>query len=96
MSASAAPTAFCTQGAADADILHFDPILELRFDEAPVARRVLDVSVITMFNRKPLVVAVVPAFVVGIIFEIFIGLRHDYTGHYAAGYGAGILRWSRW
>jgi hypothetical protein len=41
-----------------------------------------------MFSYKPLWVAIIPAVVVGVIFEMFLGHRHDYTGHYAAGYGA--------
>lgn len=34
-----------------------------------------------------LVVAIVPAMVVTAIYEWHLGHRHDYTGHYAAGYG---------
>jgi hypothetical protein len=30
---------------------------------------------------------VIPALAVGIVFEFFLGHRHDYTGHFAAGYG---------
>jgi hypothetical protein len=37
-------------------------------------------------DRK-LVLAVVPALLCGLVFELFLGHRHDYTGHYAAGYG---------
>ena len=34
-----------------------------------------------------LLIATVPALLVGILFELFLGHRHDYSGHYAAGYG---------
>lgn len=37
------------------------------------------------------VLAMLPAFLVGLIFELFLGHRHDYTGHYAAGYGATLM-----
>jgi hypothetical protein len=37
---------------------------------------------------RVLLVAVLPALLVGVIFELFLGHRHDYTGHYAAGFGA--------
>jgi hypothetical protein len=32
-------------------------------------------------------ITILPAVLVGALFEIFLGHRHDYTGHYAAGYG---------
>jgi hypothetical protein len=41
-----------------------------------------------MPQRTLLLLAIVPALVVGILFELFLGHRHDYSGHYAAGYGA--------
>jgi hypothetical protein len=47
---------------------------------------------------NPLLVAIVPALAVGIAFELFLGHRHDYTGHYAAGYGgtfAAAMFWLR-
>lgn len=34
-----------------------------------------------------LAITIIPAFAIGVIYEIFLGHRHDYTGHYAAGYG---------
>lgn len=34
-----------------------------------------------------LATAIVPALLIGGLFELFLGHRHDYTGHYAAGYG---------
>ena len=40
-------------------------------------------------------VSIVPAVVVGVLYELFLGHRHDYTGHFAAGYGAtfGAVMW---
>jgi hypothetical protein len=32
-------------------------------------------------------IAVIPVLAVGILYETFLGHRHDYTGHFAAGYG---------
>jgi len=32
--------------------------------------------------------AIVAGTVVGLVYEVFLGHRHDYTGHYAAGFGA--------
>lgn len=49
-----------------------------------------------MLNCKSLWVAIVPAFAVGLIFELFLGHRHDYTGHYAAGYGASFAAMMFW
>src|SRR5262245_61818332 len=37
-------------------------------------------------DRK-LFLAIASAVFVGAMYEIFLGHRHDYTGHYAAGYG---------
>ncbi|MFN0017021.1 MAG: hypothetical protein ACKVP0_02110 [Pirellulaceae bacterium] len=34
-----------------------------------------------------LLVAILPAAAAGVAFEYFLGHRHDYTGHYLAGYG---------
>ncbi len=34
-----------------------------------------------------LAITIIPALAVGIMYEVFLGHRHDYTGHYAAGYG---------
>ncbi len=34
-----------------------------------------------------LAIGIVPALIVGVLFEVFLGHRHDYTGHFAAGYG---------
>jgi hypothetical protein len=41
----------------------------------------------TWLDRK-LFLATVPALLAGVVFELFLDHRHDYTGHYAAGYGA--------
>lgn len=53
----------------------------------------------TQDNRLQLL-AMLPAFLVGATFELFLSHRHDYTGHYAAGYGAtlmaGVLCSRRW
>lgn len=40
----------------------------------------------TWLDRK-LLLAILPAIVAGVVFELFLGHRHDYTGHFAAGYG---------
>lgn len=42
---------------------------------------------VASFLDRKLLLAVVPALMVGALYEIFLGHRHDYTGHYAAGYG---------
>ena len=34
-----------------------------------------------------LLVTILPAAAAGVVFEYFLGHRHDYTGHYLAGYG---------
>lgn len=48
----------------------------------------------TAANAEPgpwfLALFLAPAFVLGVAFELFLGHRHDYTGHYAAGYGASV------
>lgn len=37
--------------------------------------------------KRELALAAFPALVVGAAFELFLGHRHDYTGHFAAGFG---------
>ena len=37
--------------------------------------------------QERLAICVAPALIGGIVYEVFLGHRHDYTGHYAAGYG---------
>ncbi|MGE0758900.1 MAG: hypothetical protein AB7F89_08380 [Pirellulaceae bacterium] len=39
-------------------------------------------------RTRLLLLTVLPAVLVGAVFEIFLHHRHDYSGHYAAGYGA--------
>src|SRR5262245_36969508 len=34
-----------------------------------------------------MLLAIIPAITIGGLFEIFLGPRHDYTGHFLAGYG---------
>jgi hypothetical protein len=43
-------------------------------------------------------ILIAPALAVGVLFEAFLGHRHDYTGHFLAGYGAslGLLMSSLW
>ena len=51
----------------------------------------------TWLDHK-LLVAIVPALLAGVVFEVFLGHRHDYTGHYAAGYGGtlgAMMVWMR-
>ena len=38
-------------------------------------------------NNASLGLSIIPALVIGIFYEFFLGHRHDYTGHFAAGYG---------
>lgn len=38
--------------------------------------------------RHPLTILIAPAVLAMVIFEVWLGQRHDYTGHFAAGYGA--------
>lgn len=38
-------------------------------------------------SQQRLLLCIVPALLVGTAFEIFLGPRHDYTGHFGAGYG---------
>jgi hypothetical protein len=45
-----------------------------------------------------LVVTILPAAAAAVVFECFLGHRHDYTGHYLAGYGGtlgAIMVWLR-
>ena len=42
-------------------------------------------------TRSHQLLAIVPAFLLGVVFEVFLGHRHDYVGHFAAGYGATLL-----
>lgn len=52
-------------------------------------------------DQQVRVLGLAPAFAIGLALELFVGHRHDYTGHYAAGYGATLmtgiflLRWMR-
>lgn len=51
----------------------------------------------TWLDRK-LLLATGPALLAGLAFELFLGHRHDYTGHFAAGYGGTlglIMVWLR-
>lgn len=41
-------------------------------------------------TRNLLLLAILPAIAVGVVFEVFLGHRHDYAGHYLAGYGASL------
>lgn len=41
-------------------------------------------------NRNLLLLTILPAVAIGAIFEVFLGHRHDYAGHYLAGYGASL------
>jgi len=43
-----------------------------------------------------ILVSIVPALAVGIVFEVFLGHRHDYTGHFAAGYGGTLGAMMMW
>jgi hypothetical protein len=45
----------------------------------------------TTVDHRLQLLAMLPAFLVGVVFELFLGHRHDYTGHYAAGYGATLV-----
>jgi hypothetical protein len=38
-------------------------------------------------SQRRLIIAIIPAIAVGLLFECFLGHRHDYAGHYLAGYG---------
>lgn len=45
-----------------------------------------------------LLATLVPAAAVGVVFEVYLGHRHDYTGHFLAGYGGtlgAIMVWLR-
>src|SRR5689334_16770434 len=47
-------------------------------------------------SRSLFALSILPALVIGILFECFLGHRHDYTGHFAAGYGGtlgALLMW---
>ena len=41
-----------------------------------------------MRQHQLLLLAILPALLGGVVLEMFLGHRHDYSGHYAAGYGA--------
>jgi hypothetical protein len=49
-----------------------------------------------MMARFRLILVTVPAIVVAILFETFLGHRHDYTGHYLAGYGGTLMAMMVW
>ena len=46
--------------------------------------------------RRRLFLLTAPAIAVGVIFEVFLGHRHDYAGHYAAGYGGTLAATMLW
>lgn len=46
------------------------------------------------FNR--LLFAMLPAIAIGALFEVFLGPRHDYTGHFLAGYGGTLAACMVW
>jgi hypothetical protein len=51
----------------------------------------------TWLDRK-LLLATLPAISAGVVFELFLGHRHDYSGHFAAGYGGtlgALMVWMR-
>ena len=37
-----------------------------------------------------LLLTTLPALLAGVVFELFLGHRHDYVGHFAAGYGGSL------
>jgi peptidoglycan biosynthesis protein MviN/MurJ (putative lipid II flippase) len=43
-----------------------------------------------------LILAVVPALALAVVFEVFLSPRHDYTGHYLAGYGGTLSAYMVW
>ena len=43
-----------------------------------------------------LVICIIPAVIVGFLYELYLGHRHDYTGHYAAGYGGTLAATLVW
>ena len=45
---------------------------------------------------RQFIIAIVPAVIVGGLYELFLGHRHDYAGHYLAGYGATLAAASLW
>ena len=49
-----------------------------------------------MTARFRLILVSVPAIAVAIVFEWFLGHRHDYTGHYLAGYGGTLMAMMVW
>jgi hypothetical protein len=48
------------------------------------------------FDQRSLLIACLPAMLVIVIFELCLGHRHDYTGHYLAGYGASLAAAMLW
>lgn len=48
------------------------------------------------FERNLVLLNVVPAIISCIFYELWLGHRHDYTGHFAAGYGASLSAASLW
>jgi hypothetical protein len=43
-----------------------------------------------------LLLATLPALAIGALFELFLGHRHDYTGHFLAGYGGTLGAFMVW
>lgn len=48
------------------------------------------------FERKLVFLNVIPAVIACVVYELFLGHRHDYTGHFAAGYGASLSAGALW
>jgi hypothetical protein len=49
-----------------------------------------------MSARFRFILVSAPAIVAGILFELFLGHRHDYTGHFLAGYGGTLMAMMIW
>jgi hypothetical protein len=52
-------------------------------------------SMLTLSSRL-LLISIVPAVASGALFELLLGHRHDYTGHFSAGYGATLAVYMVW
>ena len=58
---------------------------------AALGRETTEVRTITpTASPSRLLITIVPAVAVGVVFEVLLGHRHDYTGHFLAGYGASL------
>jgi hypothetical protein len=70
---------------------HFTPSADAQYS-------VLSTKYFSMMtaNNSRMLLSIVPAIAVGGTFELFLGHRHDYAGHFLAGYGGSLAAYMVW